>query len=108
LFFMMISVVCGCSPDKQRGIEDVGGSNQKVKFDAYGVNLGDDNAGRDKGPAAMYYRMNRETREPQLFDRLESQTRRIRGVEDVKIISYKDNLLVGVKAQGTPQPDTLN
>lgn len=109
MLVMMISIaVFGCSPDKQRGIEDVGGSKTKTKFDAHGYNLVDNNVGRDKGPAAMYYRANKERREPQLIDRLERQVRGIRGVDDVKIISYKDNLLVGVKTTGTPQPDTIN
>jgi hypothetical protein len=98
----------GCSPDKQRGAEDIGGGNNKVKFDAYGFNLSDDNVGRDKGPVAMYYRTAFERREPRLIQQLARQAEKIPGVADVQVISYQDNLIVGVQTIGVPRQDVIN
>jgi hypothetical protein len=102
------SAAIGCSPDKQRGVEDIGSGNNKVKFDAYGFNISDDNVGRDKGPVAMFYRTGFERREPRLIQQLARQAEKIPGVADVQVISYQDNLIVGVQTIGTPRQDVIN
>ncbi|GAA4710689.1 YhcN/YlaJ family sporulation lipoprotein [Brevibacillus fulvus] len=101
----LLTMLSGCTPDKQRGMEDLGPNKYKTKFDAYGHNLSDDNAGRDKGMLAMFYVTGEERREPQLIQHLQNRIRTIGGVEDVKVISYQDNLIVGVRTKGSPRPD---
>lgn len=47
LVFAILSAVA-CTPDKQRGAEDLGYDKNKAKFDSYGINYSDDNVGVDK------------------------------------------------------------
>ncbi|USG63823.1 YhcN/YlaJ family sporulation lipoprotein [Brevibacillus ruminantium] len=96
----------GCTPNKQQGSEDYHGP--PAKFDAFGINLTSDNFGRDKGPAAMITQKNRHAREPHLIRALENRAERIPGVVDIKVLAYKDNLLIGVLPDGAPKQDTIN
>jgi hypothetical protein len=107
LVMLTLISLAACSPDKQRGAEDVGHGNMKNRYDAYGINNVDDNKGRDKGPAAMFFVAGREQREPRLFGLIERRVERIPGVADAKIITYGDNLIVSVLPSGTPKRDQL-
>ncbi len=104
---LLLAILAGCVPDKQQGMEDKSVRNP-AKFDTYGINLNNDNIGRDKGPAAMLRRKQLENREPHLVAQVERHAERIDGVVDIKVIAYKDNLLVGVLPEGTPKPDTID
>jgi hypothetical protein len=98
--------IAGCTPNKQQGTEDYTG--QQARFDPYGINLKSDNLGRDKGPAAMIYQKNIHRREPHLLALLERHAERIPGVQDIKVLAFKDNLLIGVLTADTPKPDQVN
>lgn len=98
--------IAGCTPNKQQGTEDYAG--QPARFDPYGINLKNDNVGRDKGPAAMIYQKNIHNREPHLIALLERRAERIPGVRDIKVLAYKDNLLIGVLTADTPKPDQID
>jgi hypothetical protein len=98
--------IAGCTPNKQQGTEDYAG--QPARFDPYGINLKNDNVGRDKGPAAMIYQKNIHNREPHLIALLERRAERIPGVRDIKVLAYKDNLLIGVLTADTPKPDQVD
>ncbi|WP_241254708.1 YhcN/YlaJ family sporulation lipoprotein [Brevibacillus sp. SYP-B805] len=97
-----------CTPDKQRGAEDLGPGSRKNRYDAYGINFVDDNRGRDKGPAAMYFVARREQREPRLFGLIERRVERMPGVADAKILTYMDNMIVAVLPSGAPKRDQVN
>ncbi|MEJ8547724.1 YhcN/YlaJ family sporulation lipoprotein [Brevibacillus borstelensis] len=96
----------GCTPNKEQGTEDYHG--EPAKFDAYGINLKNDNVGMDKGPAAMLTQKNRHNREPHLVRTLEAEAERTPGVVDIKVLAYKDNLLIGVLPDGSTKPDTID
>jgi hypothetical protein len=105
LFAASVAVVftIGCTPNKEQGTEDY----RPAKFDAFGMNIRSDNVGRDKGPAAMMYQKRIHNREPHLVGLLERHAERIPGVADIKVLAYKDNLIVGVLPMGTPRPDVI-
>ncbi|GED53065.1 YhcN/YlaJ family sporulation lipoprotein [Brevibacillus borstelensis] len=96
----------GCTPNKEQGGEDYHG--EPAKYDAYGINIKNDNVGTDKGPAAMLVQKNRHHREPDLVRTLEAQAERIPGVVDIKVLAYKDNLLIGVLPDGATKPDSID
>ncbi|QQE73045.1 YhcN/YlaJ family sporulation lipoprotein [Brevibacillus composti] len=104
---LVLAGICtaGCTPNKQQGGEDYDG--KPAKFDAYGINMTDDRLGRDKGPAAMIVQKNRHAREPQLVRTLEQQAENIPGVVDIKVLAYKDTLIIGVLPDGATKPDTV-
>ncbi|WP_312117139.1 YhcN/YlaJ family sporulation lipoprotein [Brevibacillus reuszeri] len=103
---LVAAVLAGCSPNKEQGTEDMNGN--QAKFEAYGINYQNDNAGRDKGPAAMISQKMVHKREPHLVGILERQAERIPGVVDIKVLAYKDTLLVGVLPVDTPKVDEVN
>jgi len=103
---VLIGLLSACSPNKEMGTEDRNGN--QAKFEAYGINLRNDNQGTDKGPAGMIAQKVVHNREPELIARLESAAERIPGVVDLKILAYKDNLLVGVLTADTPRSDEIN
>ncbi|MGN7468647.1 sporulation protein [Brevibacillus sp. SAFN-007a] len=103
---LLVGLMTGCSPNKEQGTEDRNGS--PAKFDAYGINVRNDNVGRDKGPAAMMSQKMVHNREPHLVALLERHAERLPGVVDIKVLAYKDNLLVGVWPTDTPKPDEVN
>lgn len=103
---MLSGLLAGCSPNKQQGTEDRNGN--QAKFEAYGINVRNDNAGMDKGPAAMISQKAVHNREPHLVATLERHAEQIPGVVDIKVLAYKDNLLVGVWPADTPKPDQVN
>lgn len=96
-----------CSPDKERVAERQLNGRVMHQYDAYGTRLfGDRN--RDIGPAAMYFQTNRERREPQLIHTLERRVEEMRGVADVKVISYMDNIVFAVLPSEAPKRDRVN
>ncbi len=103
---LIAGLVTGCSPNKEQGTEDRGGN--QAKFESYGINYRNDNAGMDKGPAAMISQKMVHNREPHLVSYLERHAEKIPGVVDIKVLAYKDNLLVGVLPVDTPKPDEVN
>ncbi|MFS0554325.1 sporulation protein [Brevibacillus sp. 179-C9.3 HS] len=103
---LFASLMTGCSPNKEQGTEDKNGS--QAKFDALGINFKNDNAGRDKGPAAMISQKMVHQREPQLVTHLEGHAENLPGIVDIKVLAYKDNLIVGVLPTDTPKPDEVN
>jgi len=104
---LVAALLSGCVPDKQQGAEDKSVRNP-AKFDTYGINVNNDNIGMDKGPAAMLRRKQLENREPHLVAQVEQHAERIPGVRDIKVIAFKDNLLVGVLTDGMPRPATVD
>jgi hypothetical protein len=104
---LVLGLLTACVPDKQQGAEDKIVRNP-AKFDTYGINLNNDNIGTDKGPAAMLRRKQLKNREPHLVAKVEQHAERIPGVVDIKVIAYKDNLLIGVLPDGTPRPATID
>lgn len=98
--------IAGCSPNKEQGTEDSKGN--QAKFDSFGINVRNDNAGSDKGPAAMISQKAVHNREPRLMAKLERHAEQIPGVVDIKVLAYKDTLLVGVLPIDTPKPDQIN
>ena len=103
---LLPGLMSACSPNKEMGTEDRNGN--QAKFEAYGINLRNDNQGTDKGPAGMIAQKVIHNREPELIAKLESSAEKIPGVVDLKILAYKDNLLVGVWTADTPRPDEIN
>jgi len=103
---LLAAVLAGCTPNKQQGTEDRGGN--QAKFDTFGVNIRNDNAGTDKGPASMLGQRIMHNREPQLVARLERFAEDLPGVADIKVLAYKDTILVGVLPVGTPKPSVVN
>ncbi len=103
---ILAGLVAGCSPNKEQGSEDRNGN--QAKFEAQGINFRNDNAGMDKGPAAMISQKYVHQREPHLVSRLERHAENIPGVVDIKVLAYKDTLLVGVLPSDTPKPDEPN
>jgi hypothetical protein len=99
-----VALTIGCTPNKEQGTEDY----RPAKFDSFGINTGNDNVGRDKGPAAMMYLKRIHNREPHLVGLLERHAERIPGVADIKVLAFKDNLIVGVLPAGTPRPDVID
>lgn len=102
----MASLIAGCSPNKEQGTEDRNGN--QAKFEAYGINVRNDNVGTDKGPAAMISQKAVHNREPHLVATLERHAEQIPGVVNIKVLAYKDTLLVGVLPSATPKPDEIN
>lgn len=103
---LFAGLMTGCSPNKEQGTEDQYGN--QAKFDALGINFKNDNVGRDKGPAAMISQKMVHQREPQLVTHLEGHAEKLPGVVDIKVLAYKDNLIVGVLPTDTPKPDQVN
>ena len=103
---LVVGLLSGCSPNKQMGTEDRNGN--QAKYDAFGINLSNDNTGTDKGPAGMIGQKIVHNREPQLVARLEKFAENLPGVVDIKVLAYKDTLLVGVLPIDTPKPDEVN
>ncbi|GED66317.1 hypothetical protein BRE01_00190 [Brevibacillus reuszeri] len=103
---LVAAALAGCSPNKEQGTEDMNGN--QAKFEAYGINYQNDNAGRDKGPAAMISQKMVHKREPHLVGILERRAERLPGVVDIKVLAYKDTLLVGVLPVDTPKVDEVN
>lgn len=103
---MLAGLFAGCSPNKEQGSEDLHGN--QAKYESYGINYRNDNAGMDKGPAAMISQKMVHQREPHLVSRLERHAENIPGVVDIKVLAYKDTLLVGVLPTHTPKPDEVN
>ncbi|MFY0543546.1 sporulation protein [Brevibacillus sp. H7] len=104
---LVLALAAGCVPNKQQGAEDRA-PNNPAKFDTYGINLKNDNVGMDKGPVAMLRRKQLQNREPHLVAQLERHAERIPGVVDIKVIAFKDNLLIGVLPSETPKADTID
>lgn len=103
---ILAGLLAGCSPNKEQGSEDLNGN--QAKYESYGINYRNDNAGMDKGPAAMISQKYVHQREPHLVSRLERHAEKIPGVVDIKVLAYKDTLLVGVLPIDTPKPDEVN
>jgi hypothetical protein len=103
---VVASLLTGCSPNKQQGTEDRNGN--QAKFDAYGINIRNDNAGTDKGAVGMIKQKVMHNREPELIARLEAYAEKLPGVMDIKVLAFKDNLLVGVLPVDTPKQDEAN
>lgn len=103
---LLIGSLAACTPNKQMGAEDQNGN--QAKFDAYGINMRDDNRGRDKGPAGMIAQQMVHNREPELIADLEQYAEEIPGVVDIKILAYKDNLIMGVLTTDTPKSEEVN
>lgn len=103
---LLLALLSACSPNKQMGTEDRNGN--QAKFDALGINLRNDNQGMDKGPAGMIAQNMIHNREPELIAKLEAYAEDLPGVVDIKVLAYKDNLLVGVLPLHTPKPDEVN
>ncbi|WJQ83688.1 YhcN/YlaJ family sporulation lipoprotein [Brevibacillus brevis] len=103
---LFAGLLTGCSPNKEQGTEDQNGN--KAKFESLGINFQNDNVGRDKGPAAMISQKRVHQREPQLVTYLEGRAEKLPGVADIKVLAYKDNLIVGVLPVDTPKPDEVN
>jgi len=103
---LIAAMLAGCSPNKEQGTEDRNGN--QAKFEAYGINYQNDNAGRDKGPAAMISQKMVHKREAHLVGLLERHAEKIPGVVDIKVLAYKDSLLVGVLPIDTPKVDEVN
>lgn len=103
---LLIGSVAACSPNKEMGTEDRNGN--QAKYDAYGINIGNDNQGKDKGPAGMIAQQMIHNREPELVAKLENFAEDIPGVVDIKVLAYKDNLLVGVLTADTPRSNEVN
>lgn len=100
------AVLAGCTPNKEMGAEDRNGN--QAKYDAFGINLNNDNTGTDKGPAGMVAQKMAQNREPRLMTRLERYAENLPGVMDIKVLAYKDTLVVGVLPVDTPKPDEVN
>jgi len=103
---LLASSLAGCTPDKEQGAEDRNGN--QAKFESYGINYRNDNAGMEKGPAAMISQKYVHQREPHLVSLLERHAEKVPGVNDIKVLAYKDTLLVGVLPLDTPKPDEVN
>ncbi|MED4571719.1 sporulation protein [Brevibacillus agri] len=103
---LLAGLLTGCSPNKEQGTEDRNGN--QAKFEAYGINYRNDNVRMDKGPAAMISQKMVHNREPHLVAYLERHAEKVPGVVDIKVLAYKDNLLVGVLPVDTPKPDEVN
>lgn len=103
---LFAGLLAGCSPNKEQGTEDQNGN--KAKFESLGINFQNDNVGRDKGPAAMISQKMVHQREPQLVAHLENHAEKLPGVANIKVLAYKDNLIVGVLPVDTPKPDEVN
>ncbi|MGF9800208.1 MULTISPECIES: sporulation protein [Brevibacillus] len=103
---LLAGLLTGCSPNKEQGTEDRNGN--QAKFEAYGINYRNDKVGMDKGPAAMISQKMVHNREPHLVAYLERHAEKVPGVVDIKVLAYKDNLLVGVLPVDTPKPDEVN
>ncbi len=103
---LFAGLLTGCSPNKEQGTEDQNGN--KAKFEPLGINFQNDNVARDKGPAAMISQKMVHQREPQLVTHLEGHAEKLPGVADIKVLAYKDNLIVGVLPVDTPKPDEVN
>ncbi|MCG5252882.1 sporulation protein [Brevibacillus agri] len=103
---LLAGLLTGCSPNKEQGTEDRNGN--QAKFEAYGINYRNDNVGMDKGPAAMISQKMVHNSEPHLVAYLERHAEKVPGVVDIKVLAYKDNLLVGVLPVDTPKPDEVN
>ncbi|MGG1660380.1 sporulation protein [Brevibacillus sp. NRS-1366] len=104
--FLVASFITGCSPNKEQGSEDMNGN--QAKFESFGINYQNDNVGMDKGPAAMISQKMVHNREPHLVSLLERHAENIPGVVDIKVLAYKDTLLVGVLPIDTPKVDEVN
>lgn len=103
---LLVALMTGCTPNKEQGTEDRNGN--EAKFDAYGINFRNDNVGMDKGPAAMITQKMVHNREPHLVAYLERHAEKVPGVADLKVLAYKDTLLIGVLPLDTPKPDEIN
>lgn len=103
---LLAGLLTGCSPNKEQGTEDRNGN--QAKFEAYGINYRNDKVGMDKGPAAMISQKMVHNREPHLVAYLERHAEKVPGIVDIKVLAYKDNLLVGVLPVDTPKPDEVN
>ncbi|MFD2372062.1 sporulation protein [Brevibacillus sp. GCM10020057] len=103
---LLAGSLAGCSPNKEQGAEDKNGN--QAKFESFGINYRNDNAGMDKGPAAMISQKYMHQREPHLVSLLERHAEKIPGVVDIKVLAFKDTLLVGVLPLDTPKPDEVN
>lgn len=103
---LVASLLAGCSPNKEQGSEDRNGN--QAKFESFGINYQNDNVGMDKGPAAMISQKMVHKREPHLVSLLERHAENIPGVVDIKVLAYKDTLLVGVLPIDTPKVDEVN
>jgi len=103
---MLAAAFSGCTPNKQQGTEDRGGN--QAKYDTFGVNIRNDNAGTDKGPASMLGQRIMHNREPQLVAKLERFAEDLPGVADIKVLAYKDTILAGVLPVGTLNPGMVN
>ncbi|MFF0830411.1 sporulation protein [Brevibacillus sp. NPDC003359] len=103
---LFAGLLTGCSPNKEQGTEDQNGN--QAKFESLGINFQNDNVGRDKGPAAMISQKMVHQREPQLVAHLENHAEKLPGVANIKVLAYKDNLIVGVLPVDTPKPDEVN
>jgi|GEM_PF-675353 len=99
---------CSSTPDKERVSEQPErGGKLTQHYDSYGTKVFG-NRYRDMGPAQMYLQANRERKEPRLIKTMEQRVEEMRGVADVKVFSYMDNIVFAVLPSNAPQRDRMN
>lgn len=106
LLALIITSVAVFYPDKEgaRGPQRLNTS----RFESYGYNFNGTGVGTDKGVANLYMQESRKRQEPALINKLEQQAEKVPGVVDIKIVSYLDNLIVGVLTDGNRRVDIRN